>query len=94
MSKKRQAAGEAEVAPVIKNKRSTKAKPVAAKQISLDKQVEEATADVEDSVEGTVDKVNLTVAPAGGFGISRDDVSVTQGELLVLVSKCEVAAGR
>ncbi|KZV33264.1 N-formylglutamate deformylase [Dorcoceras hygrometricum] len=31
---------------------------------------------------------------AGEFGISRDDVSVTQGELLVLVLKFEVAAGR
>ncbi|KZV57344.1 hypothetical protein F511_09291 [Dorcoceras hygrometricum] len=40
MSKKRQAAGEAEVAPVIKKKRSTKGKPVAARCISLEKQVE------------------------------------------------------
>ncbi|KZV06845.1 hypothetical protein F511_45675 [Dorcoceras hygrometricum] len=40
LSKKRQAAGEAEVAPVIKKKRSTKGKPVAARRISLEKQVE------------------------------------------------------
>ncbi|KZV16922.1 hypothetical protein F511_35517 [Dorcoceras hygrometricum] len=45
MSKKRQAAGEAEVAPVIKKKRSTKGKPAAARRISLDKQVEDTTAD-------------------------------------------------
>ncbi|KZV30293.1 hypothetical protein F511_11284 [Dorcoceras hygrometricum] len=43
VSKKRQAAGEAEVAPVIKNKRSTKGKPVAARRISLDKQVEDSS---------------------------------------------------
>ncbi|KZV50685.1 hypothetical protein F511_31810 [Dorcoceras hygrometricum] len=43
MSKKRQAAGEAEVAPVIKKKRSTKGKPVAARRISLDKQVEDSS---------------------------------------------------
>ncbi|KZV23623.1 hypothetical protein F511_36311 [Dorcoceras hygrometricum] len=43
MSKKRQAAGEAEVAPVIKKKRSTKGKPVAARRISLEKQVENSS---------------------------------------------------
>ncbi|KZV24458.1 hypothetical protein F511_20717 [Dorcoceras hygrometricum] len=66
MSKKRQAAGEAEVAPVIKKKRSTKGKPAAARRISLDKQVEDTTADEEDSVGGTVDKVShvpVQVAP-------------------------------
>ncbi|KZV33559.1 putative phosphoserine phosphatase [Dorcoceras hygrometricum] len=57
MSKKRQAASEAEVAPVIKKKRSTKGKPAAARRISLDKQVEDTTADEEDSVGGTVEKV-------------------------------------
>ncbi|KZV29968.1 hypothetical protein F511_23773 [Dorcoceras hygrometricum] len=36
MSKKRQAASEAEVAPVIKKKRSTKGKPAVARRISLD----------------------------------------------------------
>ncbi|KZV36737.1 hypothetical protein F511_39090 [Dorcoceras hygrometricum] len=57
MSKKRQAASEAEVAPVIKKKRSTKGKSAVARRISLDKQVEDTTADEEDSVGGTVDKV-------------------------------------
>ncbi|KZV43907.1 prohibitin-3, mitochondrial-like [Dorcoceras hygrometricum] len=38
--------------------------------------------------------VKVIVARAGEFGISIDDVSVTQGELLVLVLKFEVAAGR
>ncbi|KZV44630.1 hypothetical protein F511_26089 [Dorcoceras hygrometricum] len=66
MSKKRQAAGEAEVAPFIKKKRSTKGKPAAARRISLDKQVEDTTADEEDSVGGTVEKVShvpVQVAP-------------------------------
>ncbi|KZV19747.1 hypothetical protein F511_34567 [Dorcoceras hygrometricum] len=60
MSKKRQAASEAEVAPVIKKKRSTKGKPAVARRISLDKQVEDTT------VGGTVDKVShvpVQVAP-------------------------------
>ncbi|KZV24028.1 hypothetical protein F511_26203 [Dorcoceras hygrometricum] len=50
MSKKRQAASEAEVAPVIKKKRSTKGKPAAARRISLDKQVEDTTADDVDMI--------------------------------------------
>ncbi|KZV22829.1 hypothetical protein F511_31561 [Dorcoceras hygrometricum] len=66
MSKKRQAAGEAEAAPILKKKRSTKGKPVAARRILLEKQVEDTTADEEDSVGGTVDKVShvpVQVAP-------------------------------
>ncbi|KZV36336.1 putative phosphoserine phosphatase [Dorcoceras hygrometricum] len=46
----RQAASEAEVAPVIKKKRSTKGKPAAARRISLDKQVEDTTADDVDMI--------------------------------------------
>ncbi|KZV55709.1 hypothetical protein F511_18997 [Dorcoceras hygrometricum] len=59
LSKKRQAASEAEVAPVIKKKRSTKGKPAVARRIYLDKQVEDTT-------RGTVDKVShvpVQVAP-------------------------------
>ncbi|KZV28139.1 hypothetical protein F511_13393 [Dorcoceras hygrometricum] len=66
MSKKRQAASEAEVAPVIKKKRSTKGKPAVARRIYLDKQVEDTTADEEDSLGGTVGKVShvpVQVAP-------------------------------
>ncbi|KZV15651.1 hypothetical protein F511_31751 [Dorcoceras hygrometricum] len=66
MSKKRQAASEAEVAPVIKKKRSTKGKSAVARRISLDKQVEDTTADEEDSLGGTVGKVShvpVQVAP-------------------------------
>ncbi|KZV44201.1 hypothetical protein F511_12940 [Dorcoceras hygrometricum] len=79
MSKKRQAAGEAEVAPFIKKKRSTKGKPAAARRISLDKQVEDTTADEEDSVEGTVDKVShvpVQVAPI------LDDVDMIIGQVI------------
>ncbi|KZT76908.1 protein FAR-RED IMPAIRED RESPONSE 1 [Dorcoceras hygrometricum] len=50
MSQKRQAASKAEVAPVIKKKRSTKGKPAAARRISLDKQVEDTTADDVDMI--------------------------------------------
>ncbi|KZV21983.1 hypothetical protein F511_41707 [Dorcoceras hygrometricum] len=50
MSKKRQAASETEVAPVIKKKRSSKGKPVVARRISLDKQVEDTTADDVDMI--------------------------------------------
>ncbi|KZV41451.1 hypothetical protein F511_33883 [Dorcoceras hygrometricum] len=66
MSKKRQAASEAEVAPIIKKKRSTKGKPAVARRISLDKQVEDTTANKEDSLGGTVGKVShvpVQVAP-------------------------------
>ncbi|KZV45809.1 hypothetical protein F511_39107 [Dorcoceras hygrometricum] len=51
LSKKRQAAGEAEVAPVIKKKRSTKGKPIAARRISLEKQVENSSSS-DHTVEG------------------------------------------
>ncbi|KZV56254.1 hypothetical protein F511_43576 [Dorcoceras hygrometricum] len=50
ISKKRQAASETEVAPVIKKKRSTKGKPAVARRISLDKQVEDTTADDVDMI--------------------------------------------
>ncbi|KZV56666.1 hypothetical protein F511_41425 [Dorcoceras hygrometricum] len=50
MSKKRQAASEAEVAPVIKKKRSTKGKSAVTRRISLDKQVEDTTADDVDMI--------------------------------------------
>ncbi|KZV32638.1 hypothetical protein F511_14762 [Dorcoceras hygrometricum] len=79
VSKKRPATGDDEVALVIKKKRSTKGKPVAARRISLDKQVEDATADEEDSVEGTVDKVShvpVQVAPI------MDDVDMIIGQVI------------
>ncbi|KZV27622.1 hypothetical protein F511_24681 [Dorcoceras hygrometricum] len=66
MSKKRQATSEAEVAPVIKKKRSTKGRPAVARRISLDKQVEDTTTDEEDSLGGTVGKLShvpVQVAP-------------------------------
>ncbi|KZV33536.1 mucin-2-like [Dorcoceras hygrometricum] len=43
VSKKRPAARDAEVAPVITNKRTTKSKPVAVRRISLEKQVEDSS---------------------------------------------------
>ncbi|KZV41242.1 hypothetical protein F511_41699 [Dorcoceras hygrometricum] len=79
VSKKRPATGDDEVAPVIIKKRSTKGKPVAARRISLDKQVEDATADEEDSVEGTVDKVShvpVQMAPI------LDDVDMIIGQVI------------
>ncbi|KZV22417.1 hypothetical protein F511_22822 [Dorcoceras hygrometricum] len=61
MSKKRQAAGEAEVAPVIKKKRPTKGKPVAARRISLEKQVENSSSS-DHPVEGVATGEQLPVA--------------------------------
>ncbi|KZV32508.1 hypothetical protein F511_03716 [Dorcoceras hygrometricum] len=89
VSKKRPANGDDEVAPVIKKKRSTKGKPVAARRISLDKQVEDATADEEDFVEGTVDKVShvpVQVAPI------MDDVDMIIG--LVISESADLSSNK
>ncbi|KZV36558.1 hypothetical protein F511_23587 [Dorcoceras hygrometricum] len=61
VSKKRPATGDDEVAPVIKKKRSTKGKPVAARRISLEKQVENSSTS-DQPVEGVATGEQIPVA--------------------------------
>ncbi|KZV17854.1 hypothetical protein F511_23200 [Dorcoceras hygrometricum] len=61
VSKKRPATGDDEVAPVIKKKRSTKGKSVAARRISLEKQVENSSTS-DQPVEGVATGEQIPVA--------------------------------
>ncbi|KZV41888.1 hypothetical protein F511_33064 [Dorcoceras hygrometricum] len=76
MSKKRPAARDAEVAPVITKKRTTKSKPVAARRLSLEKQVEDSSTS-DQPVEGvtTGEQIPVVGVATGGQIPAAEDAT-------------------
>ncbi|KZV31312.1 mucin-2-like [Dorcoceras hygrometricum] len=102
MSKKRPAARDAEVDPVITKKRTTKSKPVAAIRISLEKQVEDSSTS-DQPVEGVATGEQIPVAgvvtgeqiPVAEDATEDADATIKQvlNQLDLLFEKPDVAQG-
>ncbi|KZV17468.1 hypothetical protein F511_40636 [Dorcoceras hygrometricum] len=99
---KRPAARDAEVAPVITNKRTTKSKPVTARRISLEKQVEDSSTS-DQPVEGVATGEQIPVAgvvtwgqiPAAEDATEDADATIKQflNQLDLVFEKPDVAQG-
>ncbi|KZV22166.1 hypothetical protein F511_27336 [Dorcoceras hygrometricum] len=91
VSKKRPAARDAEVAPVITKKRTTKSKPVAARRISLEKQVEDSSTS-DQPVEGVATGEQI---PAAEDATEDADATIKQvlNQLDLVFEKPDVAQG-
>ncbi|KZV32007.1 hypothetical protein F511_35511 [Dorcoceras hygrometricum] len=101
VSKKRPSARDAEVAPVVTKKRTTKSKPVAARRISLEKQVEDSSIS-DQPVEGVATVEQIPVAgvtggqiPAAEEATEDADATIKQvlNQLDLVFEKPDVAQG-
>ncbi|KZV15525.1 patatin-like protein 2 [Dorcoceras hygrometricum] len=76
VTKKRPAAGDAEVAPIVKKKRTTKGKPVSAKRLSVEEPVGVSTTSEQPVAEVAIGERE----PVGGLGIASINEATTGDE--------------